>query len=110
MGFWGWIRWHRQLEVDDNPVEKWSAVFHWWAILLDSILALGLGYTVQLVACAPALCVEPAATFTPEAAALDAEQLLLPVLIENQVDMPLWRNVRILTATNTIDHVQDVPA
>ncbi len=47
MGFWGWIRWHRQLEIDDNPVKKWPAVFHWWAILLGSILALGLGYTVH---------------------------------------------------------------
>jgi hypothetical protein len=78
--------------------------------------------TVLLAACTPALHVEPAATFTPEAAALDAEQaqrywwqvrfrliwpedeppdfsahlliaeqLLLPVLIENQADMPLWR-------------------
>ncbi len=77
---------------------------------------------VLLAACTPALHVEPVATFTPEAAALDAEQaqrywwqvrfrliwpedeqpdfsahlliaeqILLPVIMENQADMPLWR-------------------
>lgn len=47
MGAWGWIRWHQQLQINDNPVVRWPARFHWWAALLGSILALGLGYTVQ---------------------------------------------------------------
>ena len=46
-GCWGWIRWHQKLENDANPVTTWPAVFHWWAILLGSMLALCLGYTVQ---------------------------------------------------------------
>jgi nicotinamide mononucleotide transporter len=47
MGCWGWIRWHKQIAIDANPVTKWPALFHWWAILLGSMLALCLGYTVQ---------------------------------------------------------------
>lgn len=47
MACWGWIRWHKRAELDANPVIRWSAVFHWWAILLGSILALLLGYTIQ---------------------------------------------------------------
>ncbi|MCB1705969.1 MAG: nicotinamide mononucleotide transporter [Halioglobus sp.] len=47
MGAWGWIRWHRRLLASDNPVVTWPARFHWWAVLLGSILALSLGYTMQ---------------------------------------------------------------
>lgn len=78
--------------------------------------------SLLLAACTPALQVEPAPSFEPRAAALDAEQpgrywwqlrfrlvwpddqppdfaahlliaeqLLLPVIIENQAELPLWR-------------------
>ncbi len=47
MGCWGWMRWHRHTETDANPVTTWPAVFHWWAVLLGSLVALSLGYTVQ---------------------------------------------------------------
>ena len=47
MGCWGWLRWHRRMEEDSNPVIKWPRRFHWWALLLGSIVALGLGYTVH---------------------------------------------------------------
>lgn len=47
MACWGWVRWHKRIEIDANPVTKWPAIFHWWAILLGSILALCLGYAVQ---------------------------------------------------------------
>lgn len=47
LGCWGWIRWHRRLEADNNPVITLSARFHWWAALIGSIVALGVGYTVQ---------------------------------------------------------------
>ncbi|MCB1687749.1 MAG: nicotinamide mononucleotide transporter [Halioglobus sp.] len=47
MGCWGWLRWHRHAEIDANPVTKWPAVFHWWALLLGGMLALSLGYSVQ---------------------------------------------------------------
>tara|TARA_R110002072_G_scaffold43340_3_gene121729 strand:- start:20268 stop:20876 length:609 start_codon:yes stop_codon:yes gene_type:complete len=47
MGAWGWIRWHQRLQTNDNPVVTWPARLHWWAVLLGSILALALGYTVQ---------------------------------------------------------------
>jgi nicotinamide mononucleotide transporter len=44
MGCWGWIQWHKRIEADNNPVVRWSLSFHWWALLLGSIVALGLGY------------------------------------------------------------------
>lgn len=78
--------------------------------------------SLLLAACTPALQVQPAATFQPNAAPLDAEQperywwqlrfrliwpddeppdfsahlliaeqLLMPVIIENQAELPLWR-------------------
>jgi nicotinamide mononucleotide transporter len=47
MGVWGWLRWHRQLAIDANPVTKWTAVFNWWAVLLCSAIALSLGFAVQ---------------------------------------------------------------
>lgn len=47
MGCWGWLRWHRRIEADNNPVIKWPRRLHWWALLLGSIAALALGYTVH---------------------------------------------------------------
>jgi len=46
MGCWGWLRWHRRDEEHNNPVIKWSMALHWWAILVASSAALGLGYTM----------------------------------------------------------------
>ena len=28
MGCWGWLRWHRRVEEDSNPVIKWPKRFH----------------------------------------------------------------------------------
>lgn len=47
MGVWGWLRWHRRLESDHNPVIRWRIEYHLRAILVASIIALGLGYSVQ---------------------------------------------------------------
>ena len=40
MGCWGWLRWHRRSESDNNPVIRWALRWHWWALLLGSIVAL----------------------------------------------------------------------
>jgi nicotinamide mononucleotide transporter len=47
MGCWGWIRWHRRLEQDNNPVIKWNLSAHSRAIMLACAVALGLGYSAQ---------------------------------------------------------------
>jgi nicotinamide mononucleotide transporter len=47
MGVWGWMRWHRMLENNDNPVTRWRLEYHVRAIVIASIVALGLGYSVQ---------------------------------------------------------------
>jgi nicotinamide mononucleotide transporter len=47
MGVWGWLRWHRRLEQDHNPVVSWRVEAHLRALLLGSLLALGLGYSMQ---------------------------------------------------------------
>ena len=47
MGCWGWLRWHRRLEQDDNPVIRWHLNFHSRAIVLTCTAALGLGYSAQ---------------------------------------------------------------
>ena len=47
MGVWGWVRWHTQMESDDNPVTRWRLEYHLRAIVIASIVALGLGYSVQ---------------------------------------------------------------
>jgi len=47
MGCWGWLRWHRRLEQDDNPVIRWHLNFHSRAIVLTCAAALGLGYSAQ---------------------------------------------------------------
>lgn len=47
MGAWGWLRWHRRMEDDHNPVTSWHIERHLRAIVIASMLALGLGYTMQ---------------------------------------------------------------
>jgi len=48
MGCWGWIRWHKQLEEDNNPVIIWNINLHTRVVLITCAVALGLGYSVQL--------------------------------------------------------------
>lgn len=45
MGVWGWIRWHRKIEEDSNPVIKWILSAHLRAFIVTCALALGLGYS-----------------------------------------------------------------
>ena len=47
MGCWGWLRWHRRLEANNNPIIRWPVNFHWWALLLGSITSVLLGYAVH---------------------------------------------------------------
>jgi len=47
MGVWGWIRWHRRIEENGNPVTRWRADYHLRAIVIACVIALGWGYTVQ---------------------------------------------------------------
>ena len=47
MGVWGWMRWHRRLEDDRNPVVLWRVTYHLHAIVIACFLALGLGYAAQ---------------------------------------------------------------
>ncbi|MEZ5567938.1 MAG: nicotinamide riboside transporter PnuC [Halioglobus sp.] len=47
MGVWGWLRWHRRLEQDDNPVIVWRLQTHARAIALGCTCALGLGLSAQ---------------------------------------------------------------
>lgn len=47
MGCWGWIRWHRQLAENNNPIIKWYFTAHCKAIVLGCAIALGLGYSAQ---------------------------------------------------------------
>ncbi len=44
MGVWGWLRWHRREVAHNNPVITRSLVFHLRAIVLTSLVALGVGY------------------------------------------------------------------
>ncbi len=46
MGCWGWLRWHQRLETDNNPIVRWPLNLHWCALLLGSIISVGLGYAV----------------------------------------------------------------
>lgn len=43
-GIWGWVRWHRRLEEDDNPVSRWRYLVHGCAIIICSALAVAVGY------------------------------------------------------------------
>lgn len=47
MGVWGWLRWHRQLEENNNPIIRWGLSRHLRILLAGSALALGLGFSVQ---------------------------------------------------------------
>ncbi|MCB1843448.1 MAG: nicotinamide mononucleotide transporter [Halioglobus sp.] len=47
MGVWGWLRWHRRLEENDNPVIVWRLQSHARAIALGCTCALGLGLSAQ---------------------------------------------------------------
>ena len=47
MGVWGWLRWHRQLEENNNPIIRWGLSRHLRILLAGSALALGLGVSVQ---------------------------------------------------------------
>lgn len=47
MGVWGWLRWHRREEQDDNPVILWRLQSHVRAIALGCSCALGLGLAAQ---------------------------------------------------------------
>ena len=46
LGIWGWVRWHRRLEQDNNPVSKWALHTHLKAFLATCTLAMGLGYAM----------------------------------------------------------------
>ena len=47
MGVWGWLRWHRQLEENNNPIIRWDISRHLRILLVGSAVALGLGVSVQ---------------------------------------------------------------
>jgi len=47
MGVWGWLRWHRNMAHDNNPVRRWRIDYHLRAIVIACVIALGWGYTVQ---------------------------------------------------------------
>jgi nicotinamide mononucleotide transporter len=47
MGIWGWLRWHRRIEQESNPVIRWRLNYHLRAIVIAGVIALGWGYTVQ---------------------------------------------------------------
>ena len=47
MGVWGWLRWHRQLEENNNPIIRWDIARHLRILLVGSAVALGLGVSVQ---------------------------------------------------------------
>ena len=47
MGCWGWLRWHRRMEENNNPVIKWNLNLHGRTILIACTVALGLGYSAQ---------------------------------------------------------------
>ncbi|MDZ7784813.1 MAG: nicotinamide riboside transporter PnuC [Halioglobus sp.] len=47
MGCWGWLRWHRRLAVDDNPVMTWRPATHVKTITAGAACALGLGLLAQ---------------------------------------------------------------
>jgi nicotinamide mononucleotide transporter len=47
MGVWGWLRWHRRLEVDNNPVIRWHLEAHLRPIVLACALATGLGFAMH---------------------------------------------------------------
>jgi nicotinamide mononucleotide transporter len=47
MGAWGWLRWHSRLQSDSNPVTRWRIEYHLRAIIIASLVALGLGYSMQ---------------------------------------------------------------
>ncbi|MBK6510814.1 MAG: nicotinamide mononucleotide transporter [Haliea sp.] len=48
MGVWGWMRWHSRVQSDSNPVIRWRCENHLRAIAIASMLALGLGYSMQI--------------------------------------------------------------
>ncbi len=47
MGIWGWIRWHRRIEQDSNPVIRWRLHTHLRVIAIACVIAIGLGYTMH---------------------------------------------------------------
>ncbi len=47
MGAWGWLRWHRRIEQDRNPVIRWRLDYHLRAIIIACAIAVGLGYTMH---------------------------------------------------------------
>ncbi len=47
MGAWGWLRWHRREEQEDNPVTTWRMSQHLSALVFGGAAALGLGLLVQ---------------------------------------------------------------
>lgn len=47
MGVWGWMRWHSRVQSDSNPVIRWRVESHLRAIVIASMVALGLGYAMQ---------------------------------------------------------------
>ena len=44
MGVWGWLRWNRRAELDDNPVQRYGLPAHALIILVGGAGALALGY------------------------------------------------------------------
>ncbi|MCP4212085.1 MAG: nicotinamide mononucleotide transporter [Halieaceae bacterium] len=47
MAAWGWFRWHGRQAVADNPVIRWQFAQHLRAIIMTTLLALGLGYSLH---------------------------------------------------------------
>ena len=47
MAEWGWFRWHGRQAVADNPVIRWQFAQHLRAIIMTTLLALGLGYSLH---------------------------------------------------------------
>lgn len=47
MAVWGWLRWHGQQAVADNPVIRWQFAQHLRAIIMAALLALGLGCSLH---------------------------------------------------------------
>ncbi len=47
LGVWGWLHWHRRIELGSNPVLRWRCSYHLRAIVMAAVIAVGLGYTVQ---------------------------------------------------------------
>jgi len=48
LALWGWLRWKRKMEEQDNPVIMWHLTLHIRVIFLALIAGSGLGYLMQM--------------------------------------------------------------